>query len=62
MNRYEIRRTDGRHVENNILVRYFGNTWKSVLNRLNHNYDGYLMSIHDRYEEFKIYRILDSAE
>lgn len=58
MNRYEIRNEKGLDVDENILERYYGNSWRSVLDRLNHKYDGYLMTIHHQDFELHIYRVL----
>ena len=58
MNRYEIRNEKGFDVDEDILERYYGNSWRSVLDRLNHKYDGYLMTIHHQDFELHIYRVL----
>jgi hypothetical protein len=58
MNRYEIRNEKGLDVDEDILERYYGNSWRSVLDRLNHKYDGYLMTIHHQDFELHIYRVL----
>ena len=58
MDRYEIKNANGSDVDENILENYYGNSWRSVLDRLNHKYDGYLMTIHYQDFEFHVYRIL----
>jgi hypothetical protein len=58
MSRYEIRNAEGRDVDKNILERYYGNSWKVVLDRLNHQYDGYLMTIHQQNFEYHVYRVI----
>ena len=58
MDRYEIRHEKGLDVDENILERYYGNSWKSVLDRLNHKYDGYVMTIHHQDFELQVYRVL----
>ena len=58
MNRYEIRNEKGFDVDEDILERYYGNSWRSVLDRLNHKYDGYLMTIHHQDFELHVYRVL----
>ena len=60
MDRYEIKNANGAHVDENILEHYYGNSWRTVLDRLNHKYDGYLMTIHHQDFEFHVYRILSS--
>ncbi len=58
MNRYEIRNEKGFDFDEDILECYYGNSWRSVLDRLNHKYDGYLMTIHHRDFELHVYRVL----
>lgn len=58
MDRYEIRHEKGLDVDEDILERYYGNTWKSVLGRLNHKYDGYVITIHHQDFELHVYRVL----
>ena len=55
---YEIRNDNGQDVDESILESYYGNLWRSVFDRLNHKYDGYLMTIHDREDQLHVYRIL----
>ncbi|MGD9312708.1 MAG: hypothetical protein PVI96_07350 [Desulfobacterales bacterium] len=55
---YEIRNEYGLDVDESILENYYGNSWRSVFDRLNHEYDGYLLTIHDRYFKLRVYRIL----
>jgi hypothetical protein len=57
LNCYEIRNEKGEGVNSRILERYYGNFWKVVLDRLNHQYDGYLMTIHHKDSEFHVYRV-----
>jgi len=58
MIRYEVRRKDGRPVDPNILERFYGAPWRSVLGRLHHRHDGYVHTIYERCIEFKIYRFV----
>ena len=58
MGHYKIKNEKGRDLDVNILENYYGNFWTSVLDRLNHNYDGYLMTIHDQDFELHVYRVL----
>ena len=60
MSHYEIRNTEGRDIDNNILERYWGNSWKVVLDRLNHRYDGYLMTLHPQNYKYYVYRVLNN--
>lgn len=60
MSRYEIRTAEGRDVDKNILERFYGNSWKVVLDRLNHQYDGYLMTIHQQTFKYHVYRVLNN--
>ncbi len=55
---YTIKNENGLDVDERIMENYYGNLWRSVLNRLNHKYDGYLMTIHDREFTLHVYRIL----
>ena len=59
MHRYEIRSEDGRFIDESILIRYYGNFWQSVMNRLDHDHEGYLFTIHDREAKFRIFRLLE---
>ncbi|UCF95304.1 MAG: hypothetical protein JSW39_14525 [Desulfobacterales bacterium] len=58
MGHYEIINEEDQRVTLDILARFYGNLWRSVLDRLNHTYDGYVLTIHDRNCAFRIYRIL----
>jgi hypothetical protein len=60
MGRYEIRNEKGLNVDEDILEHYYGNSWRSVLDRLNHKYDGYLMTIHHQDFELHVFRVLTS--
>ena len=55
---YEIKNENGVEVEPDILEQYYGNSWKAVMDRLNHKYDGYLMTIHQQDFKLHVYRIL----
>ncbi len=58
---YEIRNEKGLDFDENIMERYYGNSWRSVLDRLNHNFDGYLMTIHDQDFVLHVYRVLTAS-
>jgi hypothetical protein len=62
MIRYEIRRDDGQLENSNILERFYGATWQSVLDRLHHRHDGYLFAIYDKCRQLRIYRVFDRDE
>ena len=55
---YEIRNDQGLDVDERILENYYGNGWRAVFDRLDHMYDGYLITIHDRDDQLHVYRIL----
>jgi hypothetical protein len=58
MCQYEVRNEEGHHVDDAIIRRYYGNFWESVMDRLHHDHDGYLFTIHYQDDEFRVYRIL----
>jgi hypothetical protein len=58
MGHYEIKSEKGLDLDENILQNYYGDSWRSVLDRLNHKYDGFLMTIHDQDIELHVYRVL----
>lgn len=60
MCQYEVRNEHGNHVDEIIIKRYFGNFWKFVMDRLHHDHDGYLLTIHDQDSRFLVYRVIDS--
>jgi hypothetical protein len=55
---YEIRNDQGLDVDERILEKYYGNGWRAVFDRLDHMYDGFLITIHDRDDQLHVYRIL----
>ncbi len=58
MRHYEIKNENGLDVEPEVLAQYYGNSWRAVLDRLDHKYDGYLMTIHQQDFKLHIYRVL----
>ncbi len=58
MGHYEIKNENGLDVEADILEHYYGNSWRSVLDRLDHKYDGYLMTIHQQDFKLHVYRVM----
>ena len=58
MGHYEIKSENGLDIEADILEQYYGNSWRSVLDRLDHKYDGYLMTIHQQDSKLHVYRVL----
>ena len=59
MMRYEVRGDNGQYVDTALLERYYGVIWRSILDRFNHRFDGYLFTLHENNQPFYIYRILD---
>lgn len=60
MGQYEIKNENGLDVAPDILEQYYGNSWRAVLDRLDHKYDGYLMTIHQQDFKLHVYRVLAS--
>lgn len=58
MHHYAIKDENGLEVDADILEHYYGNSWKSVLDRLDHKYDGYLMTIHQQDFQLHVYRVI----
>ena len=58
MGHYEIKSENGLDIEADILEQYYGNSWRSVLDRLDHKYDGYLMTIYQQDFKLHVYRVL----
>ena len=61
MIRYEIREESGLPVETDLLRRYYGAIWRSIMDRLNHCHDGYLLTIYESNRPLKIYRIVEKG-
>ena len=59
MVRYEVRGDDGQNLELALLERYYGATWRSILDRFNHRFDGYLFTLHEKNQPINIYRVTD---
>ena len=53
---YIIKDASGKPANQHILEEYFGRIWHSVLDRLHHDHEGYIMAIRYHHEEYKIYR------
>ena len=59
MSHYEVRGDDCQKEDDAFLERYYGTTWRSILDRFNHRFDGYLFTLHENNQPFNIYRIID---
>ena len=55
---YEVKDENGQTISIGILHLYYGETWEPVLDRLIHQFDGYLMRIHHQGSFLKVYRKL----
>ncbi len=53
---YEVRNDRGKISGRNLLILYFGNLWESALDRLDHQIDGFIMTINHQDRKFKVYR------
>jgi len=60
--RYEVKNESGMEVCTGILQLFFGNLWESTLDRLDHQFDGYLRSLYYKGQEFWVYRQFDEIE
>ncbi len=54
--KYEIRDEDDMSVALDVLTLYYGNLWKSALDRLDHQSDGHLLTIQHEGQLLKVYR------
>lgn len=61
MSRYEVKNQYGMEVCSGILQLFFGNLWESTLDRLDHQIDGYLRSLHYKGLEYMVYRRIDES-
>jgi hypothetical protein len=55
---YEVKNEYGKTMSISILQLYFGETWEPAMDRLIHQFDGYLMRIHYQGSFLKVYRKL----
>lgn len=55
---YEVKNENGQTISISILHLYFGETWEPAMDRLTHQFDGYLMRIHHQGSSLKVYRKL----
>ncbi len=58
MKRYEVENFKKKNEGEKILRTHYGNLWESVLDRLSHQPNGYIMTIHHKDNKYKIYRKL----
>ena len=56
MSTYKVKNASGMEVCTGILQLFYGNLWSSALNRLNHQFDGYVRSLYYKGEEYRVYR------
>jgi hypothetical protein len=61
MSDYRVWNESGLEVCTGILRLFYGKLWRSILDRLDHRFDGYLRSLYCWGEEFRIYRDLPAA-
>ncbi len=61
MTHYIIKDALGKPASLDILEQYFGRIWRSILDRLAHDHEGYVMAIRYEREEYKIYRKLSET-
>ena len=59
MSRYEVKNEYGMEVCSGVLRLFFGNLWESTLDRMDHQMDGYLRSLHHKGLEYRVYRRTD---
>jgi hypothetical protein len=62
MPRYEVRSDTGRQLDIAILVKFYGSTWLAILGRLNHRHDGYLFTLYEKNQLFKVYRVVEHGD
>ena len=55
---YEVKNENGQTMSISILQLYYGETWEPAMDRLTHQFDGYLMRIHHQGSFLKVYRKL----
>jgi hypothetical protein len=55
---YEVKNETGEPVGINLLQLYYGDAWEPALDRLKHQFDGYVTRIHHQGYHFKVYRKL----
>ncbi len=61
LSRYEIRNEEDLDVGEDILVLMYGNLWKFMMDRIDHQFDGHIFTIHHQGESFKVYRKLTAS-
>jgi hypothetical protein len=62
MSRYKVKNEHGMEVCTGILQLFFGNQWETDLNRLAHQFDGYIRSLYFSGQAYRIYRAVDDVE
>jgi len=56
MEKYEIRNDKGQNICPGILILHYGKQWKSILDRLHHRHDGYIITITYQGTRFRVHR------
>ena len=56
MKNYEIRNEENIIVGFDLLFMFYGNLWESILDRLDHQYDGHVSTIQHEGHKYRIYR------
>ncbi len=59
--RYEIKNDEDTDVGEDVLVLMYGNRWKFIMDRFDHQYDGHVFTFHHQGKPVKVYRKLSSA-
>jgi hypothetical protein len=56
MQNYEIRNEENIKIGFDLLFMFYGKLWESILDRLEHKYDGHVGTIQHKGHKYKIYR------
>jgi len=62
VNRYVVLDEAGTDVGVGILQTFYGTLWESVMDRLNHQDDGFMYTLHHNRQKFRVYRCLEIFE
>ena len=62
MNRYVVLDEAGADVGVGILQTFYGTLWESVMDRLIHQDDGFIFTLHHNRKKFRVYRRLEIFE
>ena len=62
MSIYSILNENNNEIGTGVMAIHYGRLWKSVLDRLNHQFDGYLITIYHQGNKLRAYRrLVDKA-